>query len=156
MGFSRQEYWGGCYLLLQGILDPGIKPVSLTSPALAGPFFTTSATCKALIGLGSALIQYGIILTWFRLPRWCHGKESAYQCRKCRRLGLIPGSGRSFGEGNSNPFQYFCLENPMDRGAWWATVHVVTKNWMQLSTHNLIMSEKTLISNKIALMHIGV
>ena len=41
--------------------------------------------------------------------------------------GLIPGSGRSSGEGNGNPFQYSCLENPMDRGAWWAMVHGVTK-----------------------------
>ena len=37
--------------------------------------------------------------------------------------GLIPGSGRSPGEENGNPLQYSCLENPMDRGAWWATVH---------------------------------
>ena len=43
-------------------------------------------------------------------------------------LGSIPGLGRSPGEGNGNPFQYSCLENPMDRGAWWATVHGVTKN----------------------------
>ena len=41
--------------------------------------------------------------------------------------GLIPGSGRSPGEGNSNPLQYSCLGNPMDRGARWATVHRVTK-----------------------------
>ena len=38
-------------------------------------------------------------------------------------LGLIPGSGRSPGEGNGNALQYSCLENPTDRGAWWATVH---------------------------------
>ena len=44
------------------------------------------------------------------------------------RLGLIPGSGRSPGEGNGNPLQYSCLENPMDRGAWWATVHGITKS----------------------------
>ena len=37
--------------------------------------------------------------------------------------GLIPGTGRSPGEGNGNPGQYSCLQNPMDRGAWWATVH---------------------------------
>ena len=43
-------------------------------------------------------------------------------------LGLIPGSGRSPGEGNVNPLQYSCLENPMDRGAWWATVHRVAKS----------------------------
>ena len=39
----------------------------------------------------------------------------------------IPGSGRSPGEGNGNPLQYSCLENPMDRGAWWATVHRVQR-----------------------------
>ena len=41
--------------------------------------------------------------------------------------GLIPGSGRSLGEGNSYPLQYSCLGNPMDRGSWWATVHGVAK-----------------------------
>ena len=44
-----------------------------------------------------------------------------------RDVGLIPGSGRSPGEGNGNPLQYSCLENPMDRGAWWAIVHGATK-----------------------------
>ena len=48
-------------------------------------------------------------------------------------LGSVPGSGRSPGEGNGNPLQYSCLENPMDRGAWWATVHGVTKSWSGLS-----------------------
>ena len=51
-------------------------------------------------------------------------------------MGLIPGSGRSPGEGNGNPLQYSCLENPMDRGAWWATVHGVTKSWTQLRNKN--------------------
>ena len=53
------------------------------------------------------------------------GKESACNAGD---LGLIPGSGRFPGEGNGNPLQYFCLENPMDGGAWWATVHGVTKS----------------------------
>ena len=48
-------------------------------------------------------------------------------------LGLIPGLGRSPGEGNGNRLQYSCLENPMDGGAWWATVHGVTKSRTQLS-----------------------
>ena len=43
-------------------------------------------------------------------------------------LGFIPGSGRSPGEGNGNPLQYSCLENPWDRGAWQATVHSVTQS----------------------------
>ena len=48
-------------------------------------------------------------------------------------LGSIPGLGRPPGEGNGNPLQYSCLENPMDRGGWWATVHGVTKSWTQPS-----------------------
>ena len=50
-------------------------------------------------------------------------------------LGLTSGLGRSPGEGNGNSLQYFCLENPMDRGAWQATVHGVAKCRTQLSTH---------------------
>ena len=50
-----------------------------------------------------------------------------------RRPGLIPGSGRSHREENGNPLQYSCLKNPMDREAWWATVHGVTKSGTQLS-----------------------
>ena len=46
---------------------------------------------------------------------------------------LIPGVGRSPGKGNGNPFQYSCLGNPMDRGAWWATVHGATKSQTWLS-----------------------
>ena len=42
-------------------------------------------------------------------------------------MGLIPGSRRSPGEGNGNPFQYSCLGNPMERGAWWAAVHEVAR-----------------------------
>ena len=49
-----------------------------------------------------------------------------------RDADWIPGSGRSPGEGNDNSLQYFDLENPMDRGAWWATVHRVTKSQTQL------------------------
>ena len=46
-----------------------------------------------------------------------------------RDTGLIPGSGRSPGGGHGNPLQYSCLEDSMDRGAWWATVHGVEKSW---------------------------
>ena len=48
-------------------------------------------------------------------------------------VSLIPGSGRSPGEGNANPLQYSCLGNPMDRRVWWATVHGITKSWKRLS-----------------------
>ena len=58
-------------------------------------------------------------------PGGSHGKVSAYNAGD---LGSIPGSGRSPGEGNGNPLQYSCLESPMDRGAWYATVHGVTES----------------------------
>ena len=57
-------------------------------------------------------------------PHSSVGRESA--CNS-GNSGLIPGLGRSPGEGNGNPLQYSCLENPMDRGAWWATAHGVTR-----------------------------
>ena len=48
-------------------------------------------------------------------------------------MGSVPGLERSPGVGNGNPLQYSCLDSPMDRGAWWAVVHVVTKSWTRLS-----------------------
>ena len=52
----------------------------------------------------------------------------------------IPGLGRYLGEGNGNPLQYSCWENPMDGGAWWATVHGVAKTWLSDFTHSLTHS----------------
>ena len=63
-------------------------------------------------------------------PGGSEGKASAYNAGD---PGSIPGSGRCLGEGNGNPLQYRCLENPMEGGAWWATVHGVTKSWTRLS-----------------------
>ena len=60
-----------------------------------------------------------------RLPWWRRGKEYAWNAGDMRDTGSINGSGRCPGGGNGNPFQYSCLENPMDRGAWQATVHGV-------------------------------
>ena len=68
--------------------------------------------------------------TLWGFPSSSDGKASA--C-KAGDPGLIPGSGRSPGEGNGNPLQYPCLENSMVRGAWWAIVHGVTKSWTRLS-----------------------
>ena len=55
-------------------------------------------------------------------------KESTCNAGDTGDLGLIIGSGRSPGTGNGNPLQYSCLENTMDRGAWWAVIHRVTKS----------------------------
>ena len=58
-------------------------------------------------------------------------KQAIFQICNAGDLASIPGSGP--GEGKGNPVQYPCLENPMDRGAWSATVHGFTKSWTQLS-----------------------
>ena len=61
------------------------------------------------------------------------GSDSKKSACNAGDLGSIPGSERAPGEGNGNPLQHSCLENPMDRGAWWATVHRITKSQTQLS-----------------------
>ena len=61
------------------------------------------------------------------------GSDSKASACNVGDLGSISGSGRSPAEGNSKPLQYSCLENSMDGGAWYATVHGVTKCWTQLS-----------------------
>ena len=99
------------------------------------------------------LITSGIIellTTWTQLV-W---KEVLHMCKVlpvdvggAREAGSVPGSGRSPGEGNGNPLQYSCLENPMDQGAWWATVHGVIKSRRPLSdwacTHTYVSNSHT-------------
>ena len=111
MGFSRQEYWSGLPL-------PSpyweLVPAYLFNQSVNKYFKITS---RGYIGL----------------PWWLSSKES------CRRLagnmGSNPGSGRSPGEGNGNPLQYSCLENPMDEGFWQATVHGITKDQTERLTN---------------------
>ncbi|CAI9155966.1 unnamed protein product [Rangifer tarandus platyrhynchus] len=77
------------------------------------------------------MLQEGRIFI-FGLLQWLSDKEPACNAGVTGAMGLIPGSGRSSGGGHGYPFRYSCLENPMDRGAWRATIHSVTKNWKQL------------------------
>ena len=65
-------------------------------------------------------------------PGGVSGKEAAYQCRRHERLGLDPWVGKILCGRAWQPLQYSCLENPMDRGAWWAAVHRVTQSWTRL------------------------
>ena len=62
------------------------------------------------------------------LPGGASGKELLANAQDIRDADLIPGLGRFPGEGHGKPLQYSCLENPTDRGAWWATVHWVAKS----------------------------
>ena len=75
------------------------------------------------------ILGAGIVISW-GFPGGSEVKASACNVGD---LGSIPGSGRSPGEGNGNPLQYSCLENPMNGRAWWATVHGVAKSWTRLS-----------------------
>ena len=68
---------------------------------------------------------------WMSMPPWLLSRKES-TCN-AGDLGSISGLGRSPGRGNDNPLQYSCLENPMGRGAWWATVHGVAKSWTWLS-----------------------
>ena len=74
-------------------------------------------------------VPWGIISGF---PGGASGKEPICQCRRLKRRRFDPGSGRSPGEGNGNPLQYSCLENPVDSGAWQAVIHRVTQSWTLL------------------------
>ena len=81
-------------------------------------------------------IVYNVHIIGF--PGGSVGKESPCNARAAANMGSIPDLGKSPGEGHGNPLQYSCLENPMNRGAWQATVHRVAKSWTWLkwlSTH---------------------
>ena len=125
MEFSRQEYWSNS--LLQGIFpiqgsNPGIEP---RSPAVQADSLISEPRGK--LSNDNICPKIGK-----RSPGWHSGKEPSVSAGDTRDVGSIPGSGRAPGVGNGNPLQS-CLENSIDRGAWWATVHGVTKSWIRLS-----------------------
>ena len=81
------------------------------------------------------------------------GSDSKVSVYNVGDPGSIPGQGRSPGEGNGNPLQYYCLENPMDRGAWRATVHGVAKKWTRLS--NFMIQKKLNFKSRLDLPYIN-
>ena len=86
-------------------------------------------------GLYSDFLLWGSSVS-VRLPWWLRRQIQALPAGSAcsaRDLSSIPGSRISPGEGNSNPLQYTCLENSMDGGGWWVTVHGVTKSWTRLN-----------------------
>ena len=85
--------------------------------------------------------QFLIVIKMLRLPKWHSGKESTGQRRT--QVQFLAWEDPT-GEGNGPPLQHYCLENSMDRGAWWATVHGVSKSQMKLSMHKCTI--KMLIS----------
>ena len=115
MEFSRQEHWSGLPCPLPGDLpDPGIEPMSPVSPALQADSLPAEPSGKPK---GESYWVSQVVLV-VKNPPANAGNSSD--------MGSISGSGRSPGGGNGNPLQYSCLGNPMDIGAWRATVHRVT------------------------------
>ena len=89
-----------------------------------------SSVLSHVIVSHSFSLFYNVLQCEYGFPSGSDSKETACNAED---PGLIPGSQRSPGEGNRYPVQYYCLENPMDRGAWGAAVHGITKIWTQLS-----------------------
>ena len=82
--------------------------------------------------------KFSLLNILTELPRWLSSKEVACNTGDTGDMGLMTGLRRSPGGGYDNPFQNFCLENPMDKGAWWSTVHRGAKSQIglkQLSTY---------------------
>ena len=154
MRFSRQEYWSGLPCPSPGDLpDPGIEPTPLTSPALAGRYFTPSATWEAQImvlwdskfpqsdeneiiisnfyfELLWLLVRLNIFVTsisYLSLGFCEIIYFSHFLVAICQLLTSVSG------EGNGTPLQYSRLENPMGGGALWAAVHGVAKSRTRLS-----------------------
>ena len=90
-------------------------------PHLLYPFWATREALSLNVNL------YNLIFMAINLGMGCPGGSDCKESSLQEMWGSIPGLGRSPGEGNDRPFQCSCLEKPMDRGAWWATVHGVEK-----------------------------
>ena len=142
-GFPGKNTGVGCHFLLQGIRSPILQADSLASEPPGKPLPARMAIIKKTnnstgkdIEKREPLCTVGGNVNWYNhyrkwgFPSGSEGKESTFNEGD---LALIPGSGSSPEEGHVNPLQYSCLENPMNRGAWWATVHGVVKSWTLLS-----------------------
>ena len=96
-----------------------------------------TVACRASLYIGFRWLGKRCYFTNRGFPVGISGKEPACQCRRCRRSGFNPWVGRFPGEGNGNSLEYSCLENPMNQGAWWATVRPqgrrVEHNWSDLA-----------------------
>ena len=112
MGFSRQEYWRK----LQWVALPSSRGSSWPGDQT----HTAEPPENPVRGIGCHKLGF---------PDGSVVKNPPANAGDIGDAGSLLGSGRSPGEGNGNPLQYFCLENPMKRGVWWATVHGVAKSW---------------------------
>ena len=129
MGFSRQEYWNGLPCPPPGDLpNPGIKP---RSPTLQADSLLFEPPGKSSLSVGELINKL-----WCNPPMGFPGGTSGKECLPMQETRVQSlGWEKSPGEGNGNALQYSCLDNPIDRGAWQAPVHGVTKSETWLSMH---------------------
>ena len=130
--------------LHQSSTSPCQSPLSLFSPSLSSVvpkgIHNKFPACRSLLQPVSREPKK-------RLLQWLSSNKSAY-CN-AGAVGSIPRSGRYLGGGHGNPLHYSCLENPMNREAWWTAVHRVTKSWTrlkQLSTNACTCSLSRLLT----------
>ena len=130
--FSREQIRDGCSVNMnQKLCWPPASPFRDMTTPWYQPTPVQPQIIRLPISYGSKSTSSFFLQILARLfnrgfPGGSDSKESACSA------GLIPGSGRSPGEGNGNPLQSCCLENPIDREAWWATVHRVAKSKIRL------------------------
>ena len=153
-GFSRPEDWSGLpFPTLGDISNSRIKSYLYLSPAWDS--LSLSHLGTLLISIYSHLLRLKKkILILIVCLNWCHftavwgfsggtdGKQSSSNAGDPRS---IPESGRSSGEGNGSPLQYSCLENSMDRGTLWASVHDVTKSQTWLGVYTTTTAQQCLL-----------
>ena len=113
------------------------------SPHTEALFLQVSIVCSSMRFLVFLSMRfYQLVFAAYSIPKFrgicfhtlesmgfCGGSDYKESVCNAGDLNSIPGSGRSPGGGHGNPLQYSCLENSMDRGAWWTTVHRVIKSW---------------------------
>ena len=127
-GLARSHCWSACRI------GDNVSSHLWKIQSATARFSSQHNFCQPFI----MLPIYLYLCMYIGLPQWLNGRESTCNAGDTVDMGLIPGSGTTPGGGYGNPLQYSCLENPMDRRAWWATVQRVTKSQTQLkwlSTH---------------------
>ena len=136
MGFSRQEYWSGVPLPSLNYLNNLVQK-HLLWLRIPGVVIKRIKTLIAVLihERKSDFILGGNPFLLGSFPGGSVVKNPLNNAGDTGDSGLIPGPGSSPGGGNGNSLQYSCLKNPMDRRAWWATVHGVAKSWIWLNMH---------------------
>ena len=135
---SGAKAWSGSkpvHIQVQQNLEYEVNQTSLENPMDGGAW---QATVQGVARSRTRLSDFTSPHLTSDFPGGSDGKASAYNAGD---QGSIPGSGRSPGEGNGNPLQYSGLENPMDGGAWQATVHGATKSQIRLSDFTFTFQE---------------